>query len=173
MVQLDAYRVLVREIHEPMRPTNPNWAALQRAIDGVVVLPTSPDYDRLRRLDNSRFDDVRPAAIVRCASADDVVTTVELARRHRLPLVPRSDRHSLARRSSTQAVVIDVTPKLEWPLEIRGDTVHGPNAPSAGPPPYSVFRLIPSLVLGLPGPLGMERFDPSDLPRPTRWEFQR
>jgi hypothetical protein len=62
--------------------------------------------------------------------------------------------------------------KLEWRLEIRGDTVHGPNAPSAEPPPYSAFRLIRSLVFGLPGTLGMERFDPADLPRPTRWEFQ-
>jgi hypothetical protein len=62
--------------------------------------------------------------------------------------------------------------KLEWPLEIRGDGVHGSSAPSAGPPPYSVFQLVPSLVFGLPGMLGMEQFDPADLPRPTRWEFQ-
>ena len=62
--------------------------------------------------------------------------------------------------------------RLEWPLEVRGDAVHGPNAPSAGPPPYSVFQVIPELVFGLPGMLGMDQFDPADLPRPTRWEFQ-
>lgn len=82
-----------------------------------------------------------------------------------------------ARKVTDEATLRRVTEaygsKLEWPLEIRADRVHGPNAPSAGPPPYSVFQLVPSLVFGLPGTLGMERFDPADLPRPTRWEFQR
>lgn len=82
-----------------------------------------------------------------------------------------------ARKATDEATLRRVTEaygsKLEWPLEIRADRVHGPNAPSAGPPPYSVFQLVPSLVFGLPGTLGMERFDPADLPRPTRWEFQR
>ena len=62
--------------------------------------------------------------------------------------------------------------KLEWPLELRGTRVHGPNAPTAGPPPYTVFRLTPSTIFGLPGMTGMEQFDPSELPRPTRWRFE-
>jgi nitroimidazol reductase NimA-like FMN-containing flavoprotein (pyridoxamine 5'-phosphate oxidase superfamily) len=62
--------------------------------------------------------------------------------------------------------------KMEWPLELRDDGLHGPNAPTAGPPPYTVFRLTPSTVFGLPGMTGMEQFDPSELPRPTRWRFK-
>lgn len=58
-----------------------------------------------------------------------------------------------------------------WPLEVRDDGVYGPNAPTAGPPPYAIFRLTPSTVFGLPGMTGMEQFDPDGLPRPTRWRF--
>ena len=59
----------------------------------------------------------------------------------------------------------------DWPLEARGDQVYGPNAPTAGPPPYSIYRMVPSKAFGLPGMLGMEKYDPADLPKPTRWEF--
>ena len=58
-----------------------------------------------------------------------------------------------------------------WPLEARGDKVYGPNAPTAGPPPYTIFRIVPSKVLGLPGMYGMEQAGPEGLPKPTRWEF--
>jgi hypothetical protein len=58
-----------------------------------------------------------------------------------------------------------------WPLEAKGDKVYGPNAPTAGPPPYTIFRIIPSRAFGLPGMLGMDQFEPEDLPRPTRWDF--
>ena len=58
-----------------------------------------------------------------------------------------------------------------WPLEARGDQVYGPNAPTAGPPPYSIYRLVPSRAFGLPGMLGMDKFDQDELPKPTRWDF--
>ena len=58
-----------------------------------------------------------------------------------------------------------------WPLEAHGNKVDGPNAPTAGPPPYSVYRMVPSKAFGLPGMLGMEQQDPDDLPKPTRYEF--
>jgi hypothetical protein len=58
-----------------------------------------------------------------------------------------------------------------WPLEARGVEVHGPNAPTAGPPPYRIFRMVPSKAFGLPGTYGMDQFDREDLPKPTRWEF--
>ena len=58
-----------------------------------------------------------------------------------------------------------------WPLKASGVKVDGPNAPTAGPPPYSIYRMVPSTAFGLPGMLGMEQFDQADLPKPTRWEF--
>ncbi|MGH2417636.1 MAG: pyridoxamine 5'-phosphate oxidase family protein [Candidatus Limnocylindria bacterium] len=61
--------------------------------------------------------------------------------------------------------------RMEWALEVRDGRVHGPNAPTAGPPPYAVWQIRPSSVIGLPGMTGMEHFQPEDLPRPTRWDF--
>jgi nitroimidazol reductase NimA-like FMN-containing flavoprotein (pyridoxamine 5'-phosphate oxidase superfamily) len=61
--------------------------------------------------------------------------------------------------------------RMEWPLEVRDGRVHGPNAPTAGPPPYAVWRITPWSVTGLPGMTGMEQFKPEELPRPTRWDF--
>lgn len=58
-----------------------------------------------------------------------------------------------------------------WPVEVKGAKLYGPHAPTAGPPPYTIFRIVPSTVLGLPGMQGMDQFDPQELPRPTRWEF--
>jgi hypothetical protein len=67
--------------------------------------------------------------------------------------------------------VAEVLIKNGWPLEVKGDKVYGPNAPTAGPPPYTIFRITPSKVISLPGMFGMEQFDPSELPKPTRWDF--
>jgi hypothetical protein len=58
-----------------------------------------------------------------------------------------------------------------WPLEARGNRVYGPNAPTAGPPPYAIYRMVPAKAFGLPGMLGMEQFDQAELPKPTRWDF--
>jgi nitroimidazol reductase NimA-like FMN-containing flavoprotein (pyridoxamine 5'-phosphate oxidase superfamily) len=67
--------------------------------------------------------------------------------------------------------IAEVLKGNNWPLEARGNQVYGPNAPTAGPPPYSIYRMVPSKAFGLPGMLGMEQYDPDDLPKPTRWEF--
>jgi len=58
-----------------------------------------------------------------------------------------------------------------WPLEVRGTRVYGQHAPTAGPPPYTIFRIEPTRIYGLPGMFGMDEFDPGDLPKPTRWDF--
>jgi hypothetical protein len=58
-----------------------------------------------------------------------------------------------------------------WPLEASGDEVFGPSAPTAGPPPYRIYRLTPARAFGLPGTYGMDQFKQEELPKPTRWEF--
>ena len=68
------------------------WAA---DLSGQVVLPDDPRYDDLRRVWN-RAIDRRPAAIVRCATRDDAIRTIEFARSHHLPLAVRSGGHSQA-----------------------------------------------------------------------------
>jgi hypothetical protein len=61
--------------------------------------------------------------------------------------------------------------QLRWPLELRGDTIFGENAPSAGPPPYAFFELIPTTVFGLPGLAGTEEAGTAGSLSPTRWRF--
>src|SRR5687767_14011796 len=39
--------------------------------------------------------------------------------------------------------VAEVLSEGGWPLEAKGDVVYGPNAPTAGPPPYAIFRIVP------------------------------
>lgn len=86
------------------------WGALQRAIDGEVVLPGSPDYESVRKPMMARFDHLRPAAVVLCATPADVAAALAVAGRLRLPTAIRSGRHSVAGRSATDGVVLDVTP---------------------------------------------------------------
>jgi nitroimidazol reductase NimA-like FMN-containing flavoprotein (pyridoxamine 5'-phosphate oxidase superfamily) len=89
-----------------------------------------------------------------------------------LDLIIEGDARKVTDEKPLRQVIEAFGSRLEWPLEIRGEEVYGESAPTAGPPPYSVYQVTPALVFGLPGMLGMEQFDPADLPRPTRWEFQ-
>jgi hypothetical protein len=56
-----------------------------------------------------------------------------------------------------------------WPLDSRGSDVYGPHGPTAGPPPYAIYRLEPTKVFGFPGMHGM--FDDDRHHEATRWEF--
>jgi FAD/FMN-containing dehydrogenase len=96
-----------------------DWGALQRAIDGDVVLPGAPGYESVRRPVMARFDHVRPAAVVRCATPADVAATLALAGGLRLRTAIRSGGHSIAGRSSTDGIVLDVTPMRS--VAVAGD----------------------------------------------------
>ena len=87
-----------------------DWGALQRVIEGDVVLPGSADYESVRKPVMARFEHVRPSAVVRCATPADVAATLAVAREQRLPTAIRSGGHSVAGRSSTDGIVLDVTP---------------------------------------------------------------
>jgi FAD/FMN-containing dehydrogenase len=87
-----------------------DWGALQRAIEGDVVLPGSADYESVRKPVMARFEHVRPSAVVRCATPADVAATLAVARGLRLPTAIRSGGHSVDGRSSTDGIVLDVTP---------------------------------------------------------------
>jgi FAD/FMN-containing dehydrogenase len=83
---------------------------LHIAMDGEVLTPVAPGYDKARRPAIARFRDVRPRAVARCASVQDVVRTVAFARDTGTPVVPRGGGHCLAGRSSTSdGVVLDLS----------------------------------------------------------------
>jgi FAD/FMN-containing dehydrogenase len=99
--------------------TTADWRALDAVLGGELILPSSADYDVARKTANARYDDVRPAAIARCANPSDVQEALAAARRFGLGVVARSGGHSMDGRSSTEGLVIDVTPMAE--VTVDGD----------------------------------------------------
>jgi FAD/FMN-containing dehydrogenase len=79
-------------------------------LQGEVVFPGSPGYDSTRKPAIARFDDVLPQAVVLCGTPEDVSETISFARQSGLRTVTRSGGHCFAGRSSTEGIVIDVTP---------------------------------------------------------------
>jgi FAD/FMN-containing dehydrogenase len=57
-----------------------------------------------------RFHDVRPRAVVRCVTDADVSEAIGFAKRVGLRIAIRSGGHCVAGRSSTDRVVMDVSP---------------------------------------------------------------
>jgi FAD/FMN-containing dehydrogenase len=102
-----------------MTHTAADWQALQDGIAGDVILPGSRDYELVRRPAMARFGDTRPQAVVRCTTAADVSATIAFARRIRIPTATRSGGHSVAGRSATEGIVIDVTPMSS--VSVQGD----------------------------------------------------
>lgn len=68
---------------------------LKGNIKGKVVLPLDASYDEVREIWNGMIDK-RPAAIVQCQGADDVVHAVAFARRNKLDISIRGAGHNIA-----------------------------------------------------------------------------
>jgi FAD/FMN-containing dehydrogenase len=89
---------------------NRDWATLQRAIAGELVLPGSDAYDRARPPFIAWEECPRSQAIVRCEAPEDAAEAIGFARRHGLDSATRCGGHSIAGYSSTGGILIDVTP---------------------------------------------------------------
>jgi FAD/FMN-containing dehydrogenase len=85
-----------------------DFDGLRAALDGDLLTPASPGYDDARRPVAARYRDVRPRAVVRCASTRDVVATIRHARDTGTHVVPRGGGHCFAGRSATDGVVLDL-----------------------------------------------------------------
>ena len=82
------------EAWEDVRVTSTaGWRALNSAISGDVNLPDSREFDIGYPALNARFDDVRPQAVVRCRSSEDVVETIRFARGAGMELATRNGGH--------------------------------------------------------------------------------
>jgi FAD/FMN-containing dehydrogenase len=99
------------------------WEAFQAVITGQVALSGSPPYEELPKPFNARFHEVRPQAVVLCASPRDVSETIAFARRHKLETAIRSGGHCFAAYSSTRGIVIDVSPMRSVSVSGRVATV--------------------------------------------------
>ena len=68
---------------------------LKNRLRGVLLAPGEPGYDDARSVWNAMIDR-RPAAIARCLGAVDVVSCVNFAREHGLPVSVKGGGHNIA-----------------------------------------------------------------------------
>jgi FAD/FMN-containing dehydrogenase len=97
------------------------WGELEAAISGEVILPDAPEFELGYRALNARFDLVRPQAVVRARSSQDVVEAIRFARRQGMAVATRGGGHCFGGRSSTEGLLLDVTPLHS--VEISGGVV--------------------------------------------------
>ncbi len=72
------------------------------------------------------------------ASNPACVMTVGMSTLPALDLVVEGKVVRVTDNAKLQRVATGYSTELHWPLTVRGDGVFGPNAPTAGPPPYAV-----------------------------------
>jgi FAD/FMN-containing dehydrogenase len=83
---------------------------LRETIHGSVLRPGDEGYAEASRIWNGAFDDRRPAVIVRCSGAADVIAAAGFARSNDLAIAVRGGGHSIAGFSSCdEGVVIDLS----------------------------------------------------------------
>jgi hypothetical protein len=87
---------------------------------------------------------------------------VVTARHDGLDLVVEGEARPVRDHHRARAVATGYAVKYDWQVTVAGATLDGAGAPTAGPPPYTVYEVVPSLVLGLPL---------SEELTPTRWRF--
>lgn len=92
------------------------------SVRGEVVLPSSPTYDDLRRVEVGGVD-ARPVAIVRVQDADDVAGVVRIAREAGIGLAVRSGGHGAAGPGAGDgAIVVDVRGIDDIDVDVEGRT---------------------------------------------------
>ena len=101
-----------------IRPT-PDWHTLRGVLAGEVVLPGSSEYKSARKPAIARFRDAAPQAVVLCEAPEDVSETISFAGRYGIGVTTRSGGHCFAGRSSTEGIVIDVSPMRS--VSVSGD----------------------------------------------------
>jgi FAD/FMN-containing dehydrogenase len=99
-------------------------AALAERLPGEVIAHDHFEYEAARRVWNGMIDK-RPAAIARCADADDVATAVRFAAEHGLPLAVRGGGHNVAGTAVVDdGLVIDLSAMRGVRIDATGATVH-------------------------------------------------
>lgn len=84
---------------------------LRTKLKGRLILPGDPSFDSARRVFywNPRLE-TKPAAIVQCGHEEDALRALEFARHHELEVAVRGGGHSYLAWSSSNGLVIDLSP---------------------------------------------------------------
>lgn len=77
------------------KQSNEKIEQLKAKVKGKIVLPEDPNYDEIRKIWNAMIDR-RPAVIVQCAEADDVLHGISYARDNGLEISIRGGGHNIA-----------------------------------------------------------------------------
>src|SRR5947207_1411885 len=95
---------------EKARTVEPSvLAAFAEDFGGEIVVPGDPGYDSARVVWNAVIDR-HPAVVARCASTEDVIRAVRLAREHDLVVAVRSGGHSVGGFSTCDGgILIDLS----------------------------------------------------------------
>jgi FAD/FMN-containing dehydrogenase len=102
----------------------PRFRELRARLSGELITPEQPGYESVRRIWNSMIDKW-PAAIARCADADDVSAAIRFATEAELPLSVRGGGHNVAGTSLIDdGLVIDLSPMRAVRIDRSGRTVH-------------------------------------------------
>jgi FAD/FMN-containing dehydrogenase len=123
----------------------PDYAALARSLTGDLIRPGDQGYDTARLLYNTRFDDIRPQAVARCASVDDVRTCVRFAHTTGVPLAVRGGGHSYAGWSTGTGLVIDLSQLRS--IHVGAGTVSA----GGGAQLIDVYDAVARAGVGIPG----------------------
>ncbi|KAA6214698.1 FAD-binding oxidoreductase [Streptomyces albofaciens JCM 4342] len=87
-----------------------SWEALRKSLDGRLIRAGDAAYDTARRLYNTRFDTLKPAAVAYVRHPADIAECLSFARRYDAPVAIRNGGHSYAGWSSGNGkLVIDVS----------------------------------------------------------------
>jgi FAD/FMN-containing dehydrogenase len=105
---------------------------LAARLTGQLVLPEYASYEPVRQIWNGRVR-TRPAAIARCANAQDVIHTVRWARSRGLALSVRGGGHDYAGRALCEGgVVIDCSPMRAMTIDPAARTARIASGATAG-----------------------------------------
>jgi len=97
---------------------------LAAQLTGSLIRPEHRGYEAARRIWNGMILR-RPAAIARCADADDVATAIRFARAHELPIAIRGGGHNVAGTAVCErGLVVDLSPMRAVRLDSSRRTVH-------------------------------------------------
>jgi hypothetical protein len=130
---------------EPMATTTQGdsrsvFKDLLSLLTGQLVLPENASYEQVRQLWNGEIH-TRPAAIVRCANAQDVVHTVRWARSHGRALSVRGGGHDVAGRALCEdGIVIDLSQMPAVSIYPAARTAHAAGGATAGDLIYAAQR---------------------------------
>jgi FAD/FMN-containing dehydrogenase len=107
-------------------------AGLQARMRGELIQPGDESYDEARKIWNGMIDK-KPALIARCASADDVVASVNFARENGILLAVRGGGHNVAGTASADGgLVIDLSPMKGVRVDSERHTVRAEGGVTIG-----------------------------------------